>query len=162
MYKFEFKICNDVTEIYVRRRSGELYTILIDTEDLSKLKGYSIGINDKPNGRFMVRVTNGYRTEQPITNVLTNCPFDKIVDHRDRNPANNIKTNFRFLTVAENNQNMSLGKNNTSGVRGVSFDAARNKWFVAIKGKTVGRFELYDEAVTAATEYRKQHMPLSL
>ena len=162
MYKFEFKICDNVTEIYVKRRSGRLYTILIDTEDLSKLKGYSVGISDKPNGRFMVRVTNGYRTEQPITAVLVNCPFDKIVDHGDRNPANNRKSNFRFLTEAENNQNMSLGRNNTSGVRGVSFDVARNKWFVQIKGKTVGRFELYDEAVTAAIEYRKQYMPLSL
>lgn len=162
MFKFEFKICNDLTEIYTRRKSGKLYTILIDTEDLVKLEGYSIGINDKPNGRFMVRVTNGYRTEQPITNILVNCPDDKIVDHIDRNPANNRKSNFRFLTTAENNQNVSLGKNNTSGIRGVCFDAARNKWFVQIKGKTIGRFSLYEDAVNAATEYRRLNMPLSV
>lgn len=162
MYKFEFKICNDMTEIYIKRRSGKVYVILIDTEDLPKLSGYSIGINDKPNGRFMVRVTNGYRTEQPITNVLVTSPPNKIVDHIDRNPANNRKSNFRFLSIAENNQNMSLGKNNTSGIRGVCFDYSRDKWLVQIKGKTIGRFEFYDEAVDAAIEHRKQYMPLSL
>lgn len=162
MYKFEYKTILDVTEIYVKRRSGIVFTVLIDTEDLPKLQGYSVGINDKPNGRFMIRVTNGYRTEQAITNILTSCPSGFIIDHEDRNPANNRKSNFRPLTIAENNQNQSMLATNTSGIKGVCFDKARNKWFVQIRKKTIGRFDHFADAVQAATAYREKFLPLSL
>lgn len=49
-------------------------------------------------------------------------------DHIDRNELNNRKNNLRVCTHQENMRNSSLGKNNTSGVIGVTWDKKRNKW----------------------------------
>ena len=43
----------------------------------------------------------------------------KIVDHKDRDVTNCRKNNLREASSAENRYNMSLAKNNTSGVIGV-------------------------------------------
>lgn len=69
------------------------------------------------------------------------CTLDHINGKRDDNRA----CNLRLATAAENNQNQhGLPKHNTSGFRGVRWDAARRKWLatISINGKTknLGRF----------------------
>ena len=54
-----------------------------------------------------------------------NKPF---VDHIDNCKTNNNIQNLRWATSKENNQNKSMGKNNTSGIVGVSWDKKSNKW----------------------------------
>lgn len=54
-----------------------------------------------------------------------------VVDHINRNPKDNRKSNLRFVTLAKNAQNISPQKNNTSGYRGVWCE--HGKWKAAIK-----------------------------
>jgi hypothetical protein len=53
--------------------------------------------------------------------------------------TDNRLENLRFVTQQENNRNSSLNKNNTSGLKGVSFHKNRNKWcaHIAINGKKI-------------------------
>jgi len=80
------------------------------------------------------------------------------VDHIDHNPTNNALSNLRAVTHQENNKNISLAKNNTSGFTGVSWNKKDKRWQakVQINKKTifVGGFVNAEEANDAIVAYR--------
>jgi len=76
----------------------------------------------------------------------------KEVDHIDRNRLNNSRQNLRLATHQQNLCNRSKHRNNTSGVPGVIWNKATQKWVVKIAGKHVGLFATKE----AAIEARKQ------
>ena len=77
----------------------------------------------------------------------------KNYDHKNRNPFDNRKNNFRLATAQENARNRSLPENNTSGFIGVSLDKETNKWLSYIgldnKQKKLGRFIDKEDAIRA-------------
>lgn len=82
-----------------------------------------------------------------------NKPF---VDHIDQNPRNNNVTNLRWCTMSENQRNYHKPKNNTSGIRGVSFHKRLNKWMAVII-HLKKRYHLgYYNTIEEATEARKR------
>jgi hypothetical protein len=50
------------------------------------------------------------------------------VDHWDDNPLNNLRSNLRLATRAQNRMNTKLQRNNTSGYKGVNLDKRTGKW----------------------------------
>ena len=60
---------------------------------------------------------------------------------------------MRWVTYQENNQNKSMSKTNTSGIKGVSFHKRTNKWcsYISIDGnhKHLGCFESLEDAKQA-------------
>lgn len=78
------------------------------------------------------------------------------VDHVDRNPFNNKRSNLRYVTHAQNMMNMKKMRTNTSGFRGVSMDKRDGVWTAQIwadgKKKHIGRFP---SAVLAASAYKE-------
>ncbi len=82
--------------------------------------------------------------------------YDKLpqnVDHIDCNPLNNSPSNLRGATVSENNCNRRLGLRNTTGAKGVKYNAEHNNWSARIKKNSVqahlGTFETKQEAIAA-------------
>ena len=71
-------------------------------------------------------------------------------DHEDLDRANNKWSNLRQATVSQNRANRAHHRNNRSGVKGASWDAARNKWqaHICVNRKKImlGRFETAQEA----------------
>lgn len=57
----------------------------------------------------------------------------EVIDHLDGDPTNNKIENLRCSTQAENMKNMSFPKHNKSGIVGVRFHKASNKWIASIK-----------------------------
>ena len=55
-------------------------------------------------------------------------PGDSEIDHIDMDKANNAIANLRLATRKQNNENIGLPKNSTSGVRGVSFQKNEKHW----------------------------------
>jgi len=84
-----------------------------------------------------------------------------VIDHIDGNPANNKIENLREATKAQNNQNSKLRITNTSGSKGVCWDAKVDKWKVRIgnnnKRITVGYFEDLELADLVAQEARDKY-----
>ena len=80
----------------------------------------------------------------------------KLVDHVDRNPQNNSISNLRAADKKLNSINTGLPKNNTSGVKGVSWNKACGKWSAQIKvdgkKKHLGTFSNLEDA----TKTRRQ------
>ena len=77
------------------------------------------------------------------------------IDHINHDPSDNRLCNLRVVTRAQNAQNMSLPKDNTSGIIGVSFNKKSSKWVAYI---TVNRKRMplgYFKCITAAETARK-------
>ena len=60
-------------------------------------------------------------------------PIGFVINHIDVNPLNNKIENLRLGSMAQNQYNHSLRKDNTSGIKGVSFSKDKNKWRVQLK-----------------------------
>ena len=84
---------------------------------------------------------------------LNNVRNKKCVDHIDNNPINNCEFNLRYASISENNFNMVLRSDNTSGMKGISWKASRNKWHAYINAKgqryNLGHYSLLDDAKQA-------------
>jgi hypothetical protein len=72
------------------------------------------------------------------------------VDHRDRTPANDRWNNLREATQSENNANFGLRKDNPAGLKGVSWDKRKGKWYARIKHNGKGKFLGYSDCPAAA------------
>lgn len=75
------------------------------------------------------------------------------VDHVDLNGLNNLRSNLRPATIAQNNRNVGLLKNNTSGFKGVSWETRSKRWKAAIavdrRKKYLGLFRSPEDAAQA-------------
>jgi hypothetical protein len=80
----------------------------------------------------------------------------KLVDHRDQNPANNKIENLREYTKKLNSYNSKLLSNNTSGIRGVSWDNLQQKWTARFRQGPKSLFLGYFKTVGEAAIVRKQ------
>ena len=82
--------------------------------------------------------------------------FPELIDHIDRDRANNLITNLRDSTTTINCENRSMATNNTSGVRGVSLRSDGKKWTAQIKSNKkkihLGCFDTIEEAEAARKE----------
>lgn len=87
---------------------------------------------------------------------LSHGIMPELVEHIDRNEANNSICNLRSASKATNSWNRGLQKNSTTGVRGVTYmPKSTNKWGAHIKvnGKRIwlGSFSDIDKASAAYT-----------
>lgn len=95
---------------------------------------------------------------------VTDAPKGKVVDHMNHNTLDNRKINLNVCTQFENQQNLKGAKKNSkSGVRGVAWDKANNKWraTIFVNGKTInlGRFASISEAEKVRKEAESIHFP---
>jgi len=77
----------------------------------------------------------------------------KQVDHIDHDRSNNKWSNLASADSLSNGKNMSKSKANTSGVTGVTWDKAKNRWLAQIyvdgKYSSLGIFVQFADAVNA-------------
>lgn len=78
------------------------------------------------------------------------------IDHINGNKCDNRIANLRDVSQTENCRNTAMSKNNTSGLRGVYWKAAINKWTASIcidgKQRHIGVYTSKDEAHAARVE----------
>ena len=99
--------------------------IIVDDEDFDRIKPYKWRIN---NGSIQA-VVNGKL--EMLSNFIMGT--NRTIDHKDRNPFNNQRENFRFCNNSLNRANSKLNKSNTSGFRGVSWHKISKKWRATIR-----------------------------
>jgi len=82
------------------------------------------------------------------------------IDHVNGDRADNRISNLREATAEENQHNRKVDSRNTSGVKGVGWNAHNSRWVARVvhcgKRHTVGSFVSLDEAKAAITAARKQ------
>ena len=115
------------------------------------VQGYiTIGINKKL-----------YRAHRLAWLYMYGCfPID-ILDHINRDRADNKISNLRLANKQQNAYNCQVHKNNTSGFRGVSWHKASNKWRAtcSLQGKSynLGVYITAEEASIVYEEFVKEH-----
>ncbi len=66
------------------------------------------------------------------------------IDHKNLNKADDRFSNLRPATHSQNLSNVAIKRNNTSGIKGVSWDRRRRKWIATItangRQQNLGRF----------------------
>jgi hypothetical protein len=140
----------DYAEIIIKNKNQiEIARAIIDIEDVEKCENIKWRLCST-RVRGVVFNNIGFELHKYITNVK-----DSIVDHIDRNPLNNRKSNLRKATPQQNSINSSLSKNNTTGFIGVWEQKSlnKNKWCaeLMLNRKKVFReyFETKEEAIVA-------------
>ena len=82
----------------------------------------------------------------------------EFIDHIDNDRLNNKIENLRVATRAQNNQNAKIRKDNTSGVKGITWCKKNKKWITQVQTNSVRWrkiFNTLDEAKVAIEEHRK-------
>jgi hypothetical protein len=104
-------------------------------------KGFEIIVDDE-DYNFLNEFTWCYTGEAALTKILNkttylhrmlmNPPTGFQVDHIDRNPLNNQKSNLRICTLHQNRLNRGRQKDNSSGYKGVYWKPKVKKWQAGI------------------------------
>jgi hypothetical protein len=133
---------------------------LVDDEDFDKLvafgkwcvNSYGYAVKTKKhkntNGKWATKVFFMHRLIMGLS-----LGDGVVVDHINNEKLDCRRCNLRLCSVAENNRNVGLRKDNTSFYKGVSFDKARGKFQARIMFENkiiyLGRFKDPKEAAVA-------------
>jgi len=116
-----------------------------------RAKAGDIAGNVHPNGRSQVQIDGKLYGVHRIIFLLHNKYLPELVDHIDLNKRNNSIENLRDFTSQGNNRNVGIRKDNTSGVKGISWHKQHGKWVsrITVNKKLInlGIFRDFDEAV---------------
>ena len=84
-----------------------------------------------------------------------------VVDHIGHKLFDNRKSQLKVCKQCNNAMNVSLRKDNTSGITGVTFDTSRNKWAaqIQVNGKNIhlGRFPDFNDAIIARRDAENKY-----
>ena len=147
---------NGTTILFINSPTHGLKEVYIDTEDKEKVSKFhwNVSKRKRPKGTFNVVTPKNDELESTLLyRYIMNAPKEMNVDHRDGNPFNNRKSNLRICTQADNNKNLKIRKNNTSGHKGVCWVTKHSKWMAYIKintkFKNLGLYNDINEAIKA-------------
>lgn len=126
--KNEIQIHGDYAEMYLYDHEKNIIaTTIIDIEDVDKVRGTKWGIRKNKKLAYVDSKKLG-----KLHRYLINAPSGKVVDHIDRNPLNNRKTNLRICTQSDNAKNVGLRENTITGVKGIYRDKKKGRFHAAI------------------------------
>jgi hypothetical protein len=146
---------NDYAEMFLYDMKNNIVaSTIIDLEDIERINKFKWCLSkNKYKKNYVITTINDSLVL--LHRMLMDAPDDVYIDHIDRNPLNNKKENLRNCTMQQNNMNLSLGKNNTSGVIGVCWHSQANKWRSYImldrKQKHLGLFDNFEGMIAIPT-----------
>lgn len=150
----EFKIMND----YVIGYDSHQNEFYVDIDDFDKIKNNCW--HKRKDDYFSARVNGKILL---LHRVIMSCKDNEFVDyiHGIESRYDNRKNNLRIATRSQNNMNIRLKCNNTSGTTGVSWNNRDSNWIAYIgvdcQNIVLGYFNNYNEAVVARKEAENKY-----
>jgi hypothetical protein len=140
-----------------------------EVSNYGNVRNKKTGKNLKPrirNGYYAINLYDGRNMKTKLVHrlvaeaFLNNYDNKPCIDHIDNNKLNNCDFNLRYATYSENNYNRSVNTNNTSGVKGISWNKHAKKWCVQIcidgKNTHIGYFHNIEDAKLARQTKAKE------
>ena len=129
-----------------------------DTEDYEKIKEYCWYYDN--SGYLRARERGSGKNVYFHILVMEPVPSGMVVDHKLHPPypekkIDNRKSNLRYVTESENQQNKHIQSNNTSGVKGV-FWHKRDECWISVIQKNGIQYSQYFHSFDDAVKWRKK------
>lgn len=111
---------------------------IVDDDDYEWLMHYTWSFNVVRNRRTVgyarttVKRADRHKTVM-MHRLILEAPPGKQVDHINGNGLDNRRANLRLATASQQQQNRALGKNNTSGYKGVGWWPRQRRWHASIQ-----------------------------
>ena len=134
--------------------------ILIDTEDIEKIKKFTWRINNKGYAVTEYRELTNKTKRISMHRLLKNAPEDIMVDHINRTKLDNRKSNLRYCTASQNAMNVEKYRGITSKVKGVHYDKRDKLWIAKITKNKVTKkkgFKNEGEAIKQRHEWEEKY-----
>lgn len=152
-------------EILIKSPKYGLKTVLIDLDDVNKIKNFTLRIYNKLF--YISTYEKGNRKNRKLYllhRLIMKCPDGLVVDHINHNTLDNRKCNLRICEQSQNMQNrLTVSKSN---IRNVTWHKRNKKWQVTLKlnGKSIyfGQFDNKEEANIVAKAARKKYFTHSI
>ena len=149
---------DSISYIIIRNRQNEnIAEVTVDTEDVDRIIKYkwTIGTWGYPSAIINNESVFLHRF------ILNEYDKNKIPDHINRNILDNRKSNLRIANKSDNAANSKIPKNNTSGVKGVSWSKQANGWRTYLTKHNhryeLGVFKDKEEAIEARLNAEKEY-----
>lgn len=129
-----------------------------DLEDYDLIKNHCWHINE--DGYVKTNIDSKHVF---MHRLIMGSPNGLVIDHRyGKNTRNdNRKYNLRICTQHENTMNRAMSINNTSGIKGVTWDKHYNKWnaYITVNYKKInlGYFKKIEDAVKIRKESEEKY-----
>ena len=167
--KNKYEINGDSTTIFIYRRNGDIYKVLIDTDDLPKFieDGGSWCVDlpynyEEPARKpYAIRNASSPRGKRKFVKMhreITNAPKGTVVDHINGDTLDNRKSNLRVTDTFGNAQNiLEASRNNKCGELNVYYNNYDKTWVASImrNGKSIrAKRKNFEDAVQVAEQMR--------
>lgn len=138
--------------------------LLLDDQDVWAVEKYSLVADRRGSTWYVPAQEKGAgaarKPKHYLHRLLMGFPEGMDVDHRDGNGLNNLRSNLRVATRTQNSLNRDRSSTNSSGYKGVFWNAQRGKWYARLTVSGIGRkrgyfatpeeaAQAYDQLVTA-------------
>lgn len=108
------------------------------------------------NSSRHLRTHIGNNKKEYLHRLIMNPDPGFVVDHIDRDPTNNLRSNLRIVTHSQNLYNSNTSSANSSGSKGVSVHKASGKYTAYIKVRGLKIHLGYFTTVEQAAEARRK------
>lgn len=134
--------------LYAESEGGAGLHWRLPPPSMMRMSGMRAGA-DWDHGYRKVRVNGKYYYEHRLVFLLVHGWVPDQIDHINGDRSDNRISNLRPATQTQQNANMKMRKDNTSGVRGVCFHAQMGKWYARLSNKSLGLYDTLEEAQAA-------------
>jgi len=139
------------------------YEAVIDAADVPLVGSFNWYARVDPNTIYALRKVRIGPKQLTVRmhRVIMGEPDNLEVDHKDGNGLNNRRRNLRGATKSNNQHNVRIRRDNSSGFKGVSWCNRKKKWHARIalnkRGKHLGYFATAEAAYGAYCEASKKY-----
>lgn len=116
--------------------------VVVDAQDYLWLRQWKWGFQRDPRHSdpgYGYAVRTGRADEEragrriAMHREIARTPSELVCDHINGDPLDNRRTNLRNVTQAQNLLNRRVFRSNRAGVKGVAYDARRDKWMAHVR-----------------------------